>query len=559
MDAINEAELAALNPYTGGDEPLPSYRAIVRQRKADWLKEHPLPDPLVDPIGWDSRMGKRIATVCKDKGIINNSQINLIRDAVLAEARLKQTYERGIWLILKRIITPRIKLNKALQDMKSVGRHKYIEVMFYDAGLLDITHMKEWRNYVEQFPANDQAYKWAESFIRNNHGNDIETVTRSMKAYAIPVPPPLTPEQLAKHVDPNLAKMTDAERRCQSCGGREVLGKTWYCPKCNSREESAIINPVQQSELDKFMPRCKAHNEPADELTGLCDTCVAEKQKKHFCQLPGFYGKVAARFSKNKQAAIIPNYIEALHEWFEVTTLKDIEMDEEPFFNMVDFEISVRFKVAPQSNGEADFSDVTDTGLMPHENEDEPIVPTSTQSIGQEKELNAMDNITEMPFVVLFDLFTQGGMQMKYTVRAMTEDELIERSEALIKKLLSKGYTTGRPASAQSASNGNGQAAAQDSSGGKSTCVMIKIDASYEGKKPQLQFECDGMDTPLKFTKAPSEMVKLLSNVRKLDGTPFTDNDMQIGRKFPGQWAVVWDTNEKDGKTYKNVKAVQAA
>lgn len=249
-----------VNPYLGDDTPPPSRRAIIAARKAAFLTEHPLPDPTTDIEGWKNRMGSRIATVCRDKGIVNNAAINQIRDAVLKEAVDKKTYEKGIWLIVRRIITPRVKLRRALEDMHSQGRHKYLEQMFYREGFLDIAHMKEWREYIADSKSDEAALKWSESFLRNNKGNDLDTVMRSMRAYTIQPPPTPTPEQRTKMVDPALAKMVTAQKLCQVCGAKELLsmgtGK-WYCPKCKPREESKVTDQPTPptSELDEYFPR----------------------------------------------------------------------------------------------------------------------------------------------------------------------------------------------------------------------------------------------------------------------------------------------------------------
>lgn len=89
-------------------------------------------------------------------------------------------------------------------------------------------------------------------------------------------------------------------------------------------------------------------------------------------------------------------------------------------------------------------------------------------------------------------------------------------------------------------------------------CGMIEVGTSYQGGKLQLKFTVDGMEHALNFTKGKGDMIKLLSNARKSDGTPFTDADLEIGRRYFGAWNVRWSTSEKDGKKFRNVEAVTA-
>lgn len=98
-------------------------------------------------------------------------------------------------------------------------------------------------------------------------------------------------------------------------------------------------------------------------------------------------------------------------------------------------------------------------------------------------------------------------------------------------------------------------APARESNRDTSICSLIKVGTSYEGNKPQLQFECDGFADPLRYTKG--DMHKILANVRQGNGKPFTAADMVNGKKFGGEWLVDWEKVEKDGKTRWNVVAVR--
>ncbi|HEV8525451.1 MAG TPA: hypothetical protein VGQ71_13215 [Terriglobales bacterium] len=90
--------------------------------------------------------------------------------------------------------------------------------------------------------------------------------------------------------------------------------------------------------------------------------------------------------------------------------------------------------------------------------------------------------------------------------------------------------------------------------------MMIKVGKSYTGNKPQLQFEVDGFEKPLTYTKDDAgQLAKILDKVRKGDGSAFTAADLTDGRKFGGAWSVNWAKNEKDGKTYTNVMSIEPA
>lgn len=92
--------------------------------------------------------------------------------------------------------------------------------------------------------------------------------------------------------------------------------------------------------------------------------------------------------------------------------------------------------------------------------------------------------------------------------------------------------------------------APSDGEFGVADCVGIKVANAYESVKLQLQFEIDGWDDMLKFTKASAkELVKKLAGVKKMGGGAFTEADMVVGKKFPGMWKVRW----KQGEKYKDV------
>lgn len=84
-------------------------------------------------------------------------------------------------------------------------------------------------------------------------------------------------------------------------------------------------------------------------------------------------------------------------------------------------------------------------------------------------------------------------------------------------------------------------------------CILIEIGMSYSGGKTQLKFVCVGMEHPLTFTKAVSEMVKLLAPLG------YTAAHIVVGQRYQANCIVKYGETEKDGKTYKNVLSVHPA
>lgn len=107
------------------------------------------------------------------------------------------------------------------------------------------------------------------------------------------------------------------------------------------------------------------------------------------------------------------------------------------------------------------------------------------------------------------------------------------------------------PAYAGSAENHPTPPASQNGNG-QAHCLMIEVGTSYSGGKTQLSFTCDGMEHPLRYTKAIGEMVKLMQPLG------WTSEMIVVGKKYPANCTVNYSTTERDGKNYKNVLSVQA-
>lgn len=89
---------------------------------------------------------------------------------------------------------------------------------------------------------------------------------------------------------------------------------------------------------------------------------------------------------------------------------------------------------------------------------------------------------------------------------------------------------------------------------GEAQCMMITLGTSYSGGKPQLLFDCDGMEYPLRYTKSPEDMKTLLKTAQ-------VSKPLVAGEKWKqgGAWTVEWASpppKEPGGKRYRNVQSV---
>lgn len=272
---------------------------------------------------------------------------------------------------------------------------------------------------------------------------------------------------------------------------------------------------------------------------------------------------------------------EYIHDLLEVKSTKDIpaDIDDNTIIRNLKTALSARHQLkvpdVPQSNDKAaNFNDSENAGdasnaapivqSAPSMTSDNP-TPKGNDKTMQSDAIQIA--LPEAAFVVLFSLYTPGGVEMKYTVRAASGEELDKQVEEYIKRKLAANWTTQRPQLIQPASQmqtaQTGGATAPASNGDESgtlDCVMIEVGTTYTGNKPTLKFACNGREHPLTFSKAPGDMVRLLANVRKFDGSLFTAADLVAGNKFPGMWKVDWQKSkpDNDGKRYDNVMTVRA-
>lgn len=192
-----------------------------------------------------------------------------------------------------------------------------------------------------------------------------------------------------------------------------------------------------------------------------------------------------------------------------------------------------------------------------------PRLPGVTPAIAVSPE-TALSGMSEAGFSMNFFWCDQDGAETQFTMREATWQAGLANVEAFKAGLRKLGYM---PKAEYRAKAGVETSVPQpvapspaETNRGIATCVFIRVVTSFTGGKPQLEFECNGFEKPLRFTSdKPGVLAEKLSAIRKLDGTPFTATDMATGNKFPGNWKVEWERREKDSKTYVNVVTVKPA
>lgn len=414
MDAISEAELTATNPYFGDDTPPVSYRTIVRTRKADWAKQHPMPNPHDNFEGWKNRMGARIARVCKDKGIKNTTIVNQIRDKVFQQ--IGDDFD-SVWWVLRRILRQR-KSTALPQPDETLSRVDCVAKLFRDAGLIDITHMSEFREYIASFSSDKVAIEWGKSFIRGNKDNDIETATRSMKGYhaTLKAPKPATPEQLAALKDPAVDKGLAAKR---ADDGDDLV----------TRKHKLADKPNSDS-LDAWFPRDKKQEdnvtdtpieEQAAETRQAKNNWIADREKQRL-----FYANAGEIYQDHdvpqKERSAITHRAAG-----DVKSLYDYEGTGSDLLKKIKAICVEEYPIDEKSNEKADFSDETKSSPVRPESQNKPIAPNSTPSNGQPKEFLKLD---------------EQAIRNKYTKKLQCGKEYLEvAGRVLLLRLEHKDWT----------------------------------------------------------------------------------------------------------------------
>lgn len=164
------------------------------------------------------------------------------------------------------------------------------------------------------------------------------------------------------------------------------------------------------------------------------------------------------------------------------------------------------------------------------------------------------------------------GIRGQWTIRARpgeTGESFLFRVEAMVKKLNERNWGDNIQLAPQSPTpapfsvpqpapqgvstpppaptNGNGNS-------GTWHALLMKVGTSYTGNKPQLNFECAESEHPLRYTRPPADMVKLLSQVGQ-----YTPVMLQDGAKFSVNYLVDWEMGQpnSEGKRYQNILAVR--
>ncbi len=161
------------------------------------------------------------------------------------------------------------------------------------------------------------------------------------------------------------------------------------------------------------------------------------------------------------------------------------------------------------------------------------------------------------------------GMGATWTIRARVGEEgkqFFHRADNFLQYAIQHGWTLPQrapaPASAPQPAPGNGNTPAPSpapeivTDGGTARAILMKVGKSYAGNKPQLQFEVEGMEHPLSYTRSVVEMMKLLAPVGAYSPEMLTD-----GKKYGVNYLVEWKLGDPnaEGKRYRNIIAVKPA
>jgi hypothetical protein len=211
---------------------------------------------------------------------------------------------------------------------------------------------------------------------------------------------------------------------------------------------------------------------------------------------------------------------------------------------------------------------VTDQKPANEAKQDVPAIPIATPIPTRElvPQTAPALGMSEAGFSTNFFWVDEYGQEEQFTMRESTWEKGLEALPKFKAKLRTMGYTPkgewlakhapAAPVAQQPAAMG--APAPQANNKGTAMCALIKVARSFEGNKPQLQFECNGFEKSLKYTREP--LINILRGVTNpFTGQPFTEADMTDNSMYGGAFLVDWERKEKDGKTFTNVLAVRNA
>lgn len=314
-------------------------------------------------------------------------------------------------------------------------------------------------------------------------------------------------------------------------------------------EETAADWAKDQAQMDKFQESvgnlATAHNIPKDVYYPLAHDILSVKSFKHVKdQMPAAILKIKTGFANWKPENKVSGEANA--------EIKNAPISNEKAANLNDSNSQVSQEVKSENN-------------MPETKIPENIIPFPTQSTEAGVVVFPSDRGEVVYQNVRYNVTIRANGTAEQAIATLQEwGKFWQMASAhgisYAGNLAHASQPPSAPGPQMSVLPPAQHTAPQDTTQGKASCALIKLDTAFKSGKLQLQFECDGMEHPLRYTKNVGEMVKLLANVKKADGNPFTADDLQTGRKFGGLWYVTWKANEgQDGQTYRNVVSVTSA
>jgi hypothetical protein len=186
--------------------------------------------------------------------------------------------------------------------------------------------------------------------------------------------------------------------------------------------------------------------------------------------------------------------------------------------------------------------------------------PTEVEQL--QKQVKALTKeLEEKSPEAIYSITIDPNGRLMLTVRSRpgeSGDSYLIRFDTMLKKLGERGFnvkpSSGNAAPLTAPGEPSPAPVTGNAKGGTAHAVLMKVGLSYSGNKPQLQFECDGMEHPLSYTRPVADMIKLLALVGQ-----YTPDQLTNGKKYAVNYRVDWELGEptSDGKRYRNIVAVR--
>jgi hypothetical protein len=313
-------------------------------------------------------------------------------------------------------------------------------------------------------------------------------------------------------------------------------------------ETYAETKADKPEDLDEWFPRdCESCGSALDK-DGVCPSCSKEKVERNWTSL-------WPRLHEIYDAYVTPverDRHEYIHDLLDVQSAKDIPE------SVSDNQIVINLKTA------------LDARHQLKANQGQALQSTIKET--QEPMAIEFDTrpLPEAAFVVLFSLYTPKGLEMKYTVRANSGEDLDRQVEDYIKRKIEAGWTTSRPNAQpmQTAQTGGSSAPAQQApvqgSGGKPvlTETVVKVVREFDSKG---KFFYTGLYTLFGSTPGKYATYKVkdgpdtthLVQLNALTGKNWSQE--QIGSEMPVNLTVQYTESDKmnsANKPYHDLVAV---